>query len=269
MVSRDFLGPTYSMKQHWNNFKKVRKAKRSPLCIKQKNHGGEMLPETFAIVVWNIFKRNGGEVFDRDLNDLSERSDLLCLQEVLSHDDLHLSKKINELNYNYSISYQRPDDFYEGILTASRYFVDESCYSLLSIATEPVTNTHKSSVISLMRLASGNEVLVINIHMLLFKRRSIFKKELAQVLRLCQRYKRLPAIFCGDFNTFTSVQLKLLDYTLQVEGFSRCEPAHEPRGKQFLDHIYIRGLECIEMDIVDTISSSDHYPLICKLKEVI
>jgi endonuclease/exonuclease/phosphatase (EEP) superfamily protein YafD len=254
------------MKQHWHNFRKVRKATAAKLSVMhQLDDDSNPLPDEFSILVWNTFKRNGGAEFDADLQRFAARNEILCLQEVLATDILHLPEAVNQSNYQYSISYQRPDGFYEGVLTSTAAAMDSHCYSLLSVATEPVTNTHKSALISLLPMVSGESLLVINIHMLLFKRRGVFKKELAQILRLCERYKNLPAIFCGDFNTFTKPQLKILDYTLQLEGFSRCQPLHEPRAKRFLDHIYIRGLQLEKMQILDTITSSDHFPLECQL----
>jgi endonuclease/exonuclease/phosphatase (EEP) superfamily protein YafD len=255
------------MKQHWKNFLQVRKARIPDSRLTQCLHcEADVLPNKFTVVVWNIFKRHGADIFDKDICDLSERADIVCLQEVLSTQHLDLPAAVRGLNHNYAISYCRPDGFTEGVLTASHYNLAEDCGALLSIAREPVTNTPKTALVSVIALANGQQLLVINLHMLLFKRRSIFKKELQQILDYCAEYDDLPAIFCGDFNTFTQTQQKFLDGMLATRGYSRCIPLHEPRAKRFLDHIYIRGLNVLMMEIIDTISSSDHYPLICTLE---
>lgn len=255
------------MKRHVKSFLQVRKATvpESRLVQKHKDEG-ELLPSTFTLVVWNIFKRHGGAIFDRDLCDLSQRSDIACLQEVLSEEELYLPKEMHSLNHNYGISYHRPDGFTEGVLTASHYLFDRNSQAMHSLSREPVTNTPKTTLISLMPMACGQTLLLINLHMLLFKRRTQFRGELEHILTYCEPYDDLPAVFCGDFNTFTLTQLKLLDDILGDKGFSRCLPRHAPRTKRYLDHIYIRRLNLLEMEIIDTISSSDHSPLICKVE---
>jgi endonuclease/exonuclease/phosphatase (EEP) superfamily protein YafD len=255
------------MKHHLRSFLQVRKAiSVGARLTQQLDHDGGKLPDEFTVVVWNIFKRHGGQIFDQDICDLAQRSNIVCLQEVLSTQQLDLPRELCTLNHNYSASYRRPDGFTEGVLTASCHPMHEEAHALLSLQREPVTRTPKATVISLMPMACGQTLLVINLHMLLFKRRLIFRLELELILAACEPYAHLPAIFCGDFNTFTRGQLRMLDHILGDSGFLRCLPQHTPRNKRYLDHIYIRGLHLLEMEIIDTISSSDHSPLICKVR---
>lgn len=254
------------MKQHVKNFLQVRKATvchNAPTSRLQPNC--QSLPERFTVAVWNVFKRNGGIIFDNDILDLAERSDILCLQEVLAGSDLDMPKALGQLNYHHASSYLRPDNLYEGVLTLSSHAICDHSTPVLSLQREPITKTPKTALICQMPLSNGETLIVINIHMLLFKRKTAFTQELANVLQHCQTNRHCPAIFCGDFNTFTQAQLKLLDDTLFNEGFNRVIPAHEPRANRFLDHIYVRGLKVEMMEIIDTITSSDHYPLICQL----
>lgn len=254
------------MKQHVKNFLQVKNASIPDYRLKNRIREADPLPGHFIIVVWNIFKRFGAEIFDKDIVDLQARSDILCLQEVLFQDSPYLPSCISEVNYHYGISYQRPDNFSEGLLTASPYYMQDVAKPLLSIAREPITRTPKSALICVLTVEQGRELLLINIHMLLFKRAATFKNELLQVMEACQEYHYLPAIFCGDFNTFTQPQLALLDSVLAEFNFERCQPFHAPRSKRYLDHIYIRDLTLLNLEVIDTIASSDHYPLICELR---
>lgn len=255
------------MRQHLRSFLQVRKAITLGARLhQQRQPDGDKLPDEFTLVVWNIFKRHGGHIFDQDICDLAHRSDILCLQEVLSTQQLDLPRELWSLNHNYSASYRRPDGFTEGVLTASPYCIAEEAHALLSLQREPITRTPKATIISLLPMACGQTLLVINLHMLLFKRRLIFQLELELILAACEPYAHLPAVFCGDFNTFTRSQLRMLDQILGATGFLRCLPQHTPRNKRYLDHIYIRGLHLLEMEIIDTISSSDHSPLICRVR---
>ncbi|MCK5881194.1 MAG: hypothetical protein KAG18_04905, partial [Sinobacterium sp.] len=148
----------------------------------------------------------------------------------------------------------------------SRYNMLDYCSVIKSIGREPITKTPKTALISHVAIEGGETLLLINVHMLLFKHSWLFYKELERILQACNKERHYPAIFCGDFNTFLPWQLALLDVTLLQAGFKRCKPTHRPRGARFLDHVYTRGLILHELQIVDSISSSDHFPLLCDLE---
>ena len=57
------------MKQHWKNFNAVRRSTVGDFppisyCCPEKT---DSLPVDFTLLVWNIYKRLGGDIFDRDL----------------------------------------------------------------------------------------------------------------------------------------------------------------------------------------------------------
>ncbi len=256
------------MKRHWQNFQQVMGADRSlfePISDIVTEHDSA-LPKHFTLLVWNVYKRNGGQSFDRDIEDLASRSHLLCLQEVLANKKVDLPVPVQALSGHYSVSYKRPDGFYEGVLTACRHQLSVDCHSVQSIGREPLTKTPKSALITTVEMDGGQQLLVINIHMLLFKNTVRFREELLKVVKQTKPYRHLPAIFAGDFNTFTPWQLVWLDMILKRFGFTRCKPDHRPRGARFLDHVYVRGLKVHHHEIIDTVSSSDHFPLLCELE---
>jgi len=256
------------MKRHWDNFQAVRGAKVAdfkPISF-QCDKKTALLPNQFTLLVWNIYKRNGGHAFDQDLSLLSQRSHVKCLQEVLAkRSGIYVHEEIQDLHHHYAVSYQRSDDFFEGVLTVSPYVMRQECFALKSIGREPITQTPKSALITLHELQNGQTLLLINIHMLLFKHTRLFRRELQQVLALCENYRHFPAIFCGDFNTFMPWQLKLLDLYLYKSGFHRAKPSHKANKGAFLDHVYYRALKLEKMEVIDSITSSDHYPILCQL----
>ncbi|MCK5880227.1 MAG: hypothetical protein KAG18_00045 [Sinobacterium sp.] len=255
------------MKQVWKNFNAVLDADSGhfpPISTLPEKEVFAPLPKQFTLLVWNIYKGLGGEQFEQDLTDLDARTHISCLQEVLAEGDPNLPRCIGLQNSHYGISYKRQDGLFEGVLSASRYKLLEDCVAIKSIGREPITKTPKTALVSFVEVENGQTLLLINIHMLLFKRASQFYKELKCVFKVCEKYRHYPAIFCGDFNTFLPWQLLLLDAVLKREGFYRCKPEYRPRGSRYLDHVYARGLRLVELQIVDTISSSDHFPLLCE-----
>jgi endonuclease/exonuclease/phosphatase (EEP) superfamily protein YafD len=255
------------IRQHLINFKQVRKAREHSLRLKlQRAPDSPLLPMKLTLLVWNTFKRHGAEAFDKDMLRLNQRSDIFCLQEVLFHEMLFLDKHFHAMNYNYAISYLRPDGFCEGVVTLSDYRMGGNPLALLSHGREPISNTPKAAQVSFFDLEDGRQLLVINIHMLLFKRKKNINKEFQQILKATDAYRDYPAIFAGDFNTFTAKQRQHIDIILAGDGYVRCVPDKEPRGKRALDHVYVRGMSNHSVSIVDNISSSDHYPLYCRLQ---
>lgn len=255
------------MKQHWHNFNKVRRSSIHPELLLQQHHQQEKkLPLSFNLLVWNIFKRHGEEQFDRDLLSLKNKTDLFCLQEVLFDQSPYLAEPFKQMSYNYGISYLRSDDFCEGVLTLSEYSPLPDAYNVLSLGREPITRTPKSALISLYALEDGRTLLVINLHMLLFKGKKKMQSELQQIMDYTAKYAHFPAIFSGDFNTFTAKQREQVDIQLALVGFDRCFPKHEAKGRRYLDHIYVRGMKTTHVEILDNITSSDHFPLFCELE---
>ena len=257
------------MKQIWKNFNAVRYSEIGhflPISSLPESTKKQALPSNFTVLVWNIYKRLGEDLFDEDLKYLDARSHITCLQEVLAGDELDLPANMLLQNFHYGVSYKRADGKFEGVLSASRYSLHDYCMAIKSIGREPVTKTPKTALITYLTMENGQTLLVINVHMLLFKHLRLFNEELKKILINVKKDKHLPAIFCGDFNTFLPWQLALLDIILKREGFNRCKPAFRPRGARYLDHIYSRGLIMVESQIVDTISSSDHFPLLCEFK---
>ncbi len=257
------------MKHIWTNFNAVRNAEVGhfpPISSLPEKELHEPLPKRFTLLVWNIYKRLGGEQFDHDLANLDSRSHISCLQEVLAKKEPDLPTAITSQYLHYGVSYRRQDGWFEGILSASRYNMLEDCVAIKSIGREPLTKTPKTALITYLKMEEGQTLLVVNVHMLLFKSVWLFRQELKQILSDCKKDRHLPAVFCGDFNTFLPWHLTLLDKILYRDGFYRCKPKHRPRGSRYLDHVYVRGLKLIEMQIVDRVFSSDHFPLLCELE---
>ena len=256
------------MRQHWRHFKAVRRSTVANYAeLKQINSQQvKLLPNNFTILVWNIFKRANTHDFDKDIKKLIGRADLLCLQEVLADEHPYLCDHSRALNYHYAVSYRREDKRFEGVMNATDFKLTEHAWSVKSIGREPLTKTAKTALISLIEMQGGQPLLLINIHMLLFKYKRLMQMEIEKVMRSCEDYDDFPAIFCGDFNTFTPWQLRFLDKLLNQKGFSRAKPKQRPKGKLYLDHIYTRGISAESVEILDSIKSSDHYPLLCDLR---
>ena len=228
----------------------------------------EPLPREFELLVWNVFKGGCGEAFKRDIRKYAKSANVLCLQEVLFEKGPQLPYSLDHLAYDYSPSYSRLDAAHEGVMTLSRHALHPVGQRLRSVGSEPLVSTPKSSVISSVPLAGGGELTILNTHMLLVRSQRSARQELQAALDMLDSIARSapadPALFVGDFNTLLPQQLTLVDDELRQHGFSRAEPASDPRRMR-LDHVYSRNVESCEVTIDHGLDSSDHPALVCKI----
>ncbi|NRA41907.1 MAG: endonuclease/exonuclease/phosphatase family protein [Pseudomonadales bacterium] len=255
------------MRQHWRNFHAVRQAYPATenLLHHHEQAATALLPQEFSLLSWNIYKKLKGKVIEKDLARLLSSTSLACLQEVITTNAAQLSREYAGLNFHYGITYARADKRYEGVLTASRYALKQPIAVIRSLGKELVTQTPKLSLVSLMEMQGGQPLLLINTHMLLFKSARSLRREVKHVLVDCADYQQLPAIYCGDFNTFTRWQLRCLDNILRKHGFTRISNKLYRPNELALDHIYLRGLKVKQISRLAKVKSSDHKPIVCQL----
>lgn len=225
------------------------------------------LPDEFCLLVWNIFKGCKGAAFERDMLAFADQANVLCLQEVMFDTQPQLPAPLMPMSWDYSPSYQRNDGIFEGVITLGKHAMADQGMRLASLGSEPVMATSKSAIATTFRCANGHSLLVINIHMLLFRRLAAAAAELAQLIdHMEETEPDAPVLVVGDFNTLFPHQLRHLDDVMDAEGLSRVTPTFEPRKLMRLDHIYARNIKNAELTIRHGIDSSDHPALLCQIR---
>ncbi len=232
------------------------------------------------LLVWNIHKQ-GDSGWERDLSGFAAASDVLLLQETVLQPPLRDILDDSGLRWVMASSFLLGADDH-GVLTATRIAPIASC---VQRAVEPLIRIPKSAVISWLPIsntrtdtqtaaradarASARETLAIaNVHSINFELApDAYRSQLESVADALAGH-RGPIIFAGDFNTWNdardgvvaaiAARLGLTELTLRVDQRAVFFGRH-------LDHIFIRGLQLIDVGAIP-VTSSDHNPLAATLR---
>jgi endonuclease/exonuclease/phosphatase (EEP) superfamily protein YafD len=161
-----------------------------------------------------------------------------------------------------------------GVLTATRIAPIASC---VQRAVEPLIRIPKSAVISWLpitdtrtdtRTGSRETLAIANVHSINFELAPDAYRAQLEALADALAGHRGPIIFAGDFNTWNdardgvvaeiAARLGLTELTLRVDQRAVFFGRH-------LDHIFIRGLQLIDVGAIP-VTSSDHNPLATTLR---
>ncbi len=213
----------------------------------------------FRLLSWNIHKQ-GDAGWDRDLAAFAESSDVVLVQEAVLQPPLRRIFDRAGLRWVMASSFMSEREEF-GVLTATRVAPLASCTQR---ATEPLIRIPKSSVITWLRIAGTRETLaIVNVHAINFE--LLLDAYRAQIAALADALAshRGPIIFGGDFNTWNDARDAVLHENAARLGLTELNPKVDRRALFFgrhLDHIFVRGLEPVDVDAIP-VTSSDHNPI--------
>jgi endonuclease/exonuclease/phosphatase (EEP) superfamily protein YafD len=210
-------------------------------------------------LTWNAHKLDDVN-FLPDLGDLSRDVDIILIQEGM-HSENYAKDLINTLNFNFTFykSFCNSDQQATGVMTLSRYNLQDT-HNLVSPDTEPILNTPKVSGYAKINVAGIGDVHIINTHGLNFNFGIKFKNQIDQISEFISQLHG-PVIWAGDFNTWIGFRANYLNKKAKELGLSHIKPENEKRRFLKLDHIYTRGLNLVEAELLSNYKSSDHWPI--------
>ena len=225
-------------------------------------------PYDIDVLVWNIYK--GIEKNWRDeFFELSRGKELLIFQESIMH-----TRVSDELKRNPTTSYVFATSWYNlkylnsetGVMTGATSKSISNKWQR-SYFLEPLLNTPKMTLFTEYKLKGRSETLLVgNIHGINFVRAYKLRKMLNQAAAILKKHKG-PAIFAGDFNTWTETKIKNMNTILMELGFKAVKFSKDIR-KSFrgnpLDHAWVKGLKILSSEVPDS-TGSDHKPMVMKL----
>ena len=219
----------------------------------------------FSVITWNAHKLTDRN-FMPDLIQLSHETDVILIQEAMHNSELQsiLTTKF-DFSFSFNKSFCTSDKQATGVMNASRYLLLNNS-TLVSPDLEPVTNTPKVSGYSAVSVPEIGVVHIINTHGLNFDIGSKFDNQINKLAQFIQTLEG-PVIWAGDFNTWSAGRLKHLDKKAKELGLSHLLPTTDNRSQK-LDHVYIKGLEVIDVQILENIRSSDHLPMKAIFKKI-
>jgi endonuclease/exonuclease/phosphatase (EEP) superfamily protein YafD len=223
---------------------------------------------TLRLLIWNIHKE-GDFGWRRDLSRLAAVSDVMLLQETALQPSLR--NILNEAGLSWVMASSfifDADDI--GVLTATRIAPLASCTQR---AVEPFTRIPKSAVISWLPIgdarAGPRETLaIVNVHAINFELSLVAYRAQLQSLADALAGHRGPIIFAGDFNTWSDARDRAVAENAARLGLTELKLSVDQRALFFgrhLDHIFIRGLQMIDVAAIP-VDSSDHNPVVATLR---
>lgn len=202
------------------------------------------LPDRFDVLCWNLHKNTDATAA---LHTLAPDADLALLQESVATPDARPG------HATLVVAFRRArDDRPAGVMTVSQA-TPSSSTALLSDTHEPLTRTPKSSLVTMIPLASGGGLLVANVHGVNFRPAEALRGQLQELDPLLRAHAG-PTIVAGDFNTWSRDRRDVLSQFAERHALTSVfVGANAPA----LDAILHRGLR-VESSRVIPSALSDH-----------
>ena len=229
------------------------------------------LPKTFELLLWNMQKCRGDE-WRQDFLRLIHDRHLVLLQEAsLTAVNLEIFDQHEQYFWALARSFTHlKRDSENGVKTGSRSMPLETvCYA--SPSFEPFVQTHKMLLQTCYALQGcPHNLMVFNLHALNFSRTRHYIEQLAQISAAAKSHHG-PMILAGDFNTWSQQRYSLLKKTTTELGLTEAEISRKSKARHFyrhLDHLFYRGLRLDGVEMVESVSSSDHLPIVATLSTI-
>lgn len=213
----------------------------------------------FSVAVWNAQKVAGSPWRD-DLNWLTDEYDLVLVQEFALANDWEAGGYLS-----FAPGFGTREAI-TGVATVSRVEPFVRCQF---DAREPMLRTQKATVITSFPMANGESLVVVNLHAVNFAIGLVnFRSQFAEAVRAVAEHPG-PLIFSGDFNTWRAGRLAVKEELLAELNLQPVAFETDERKKvfgQYLDHIYVRGLNIVEAT-TSIREDSDHNPMFVWLEQ--
>jgi endonuclease/exonuclease/phosphatase (EEP) superfamily protein YafD len=236
------------------------------------NAGDALDRRPLRLLVWNIHKQ-GDSGWERDLSAFAAASDVVLLQESVLQPPLREILDDSGLRWVMASSFLLDADDI-GVLSATRVAPIASCTQRV---VEPLIRIPKSAVISWLpitntrtdaRAGSKETLAIANVHSITFELApDVYRSQLEALADVLGGH-RGPIIFAGDFNTWNDARDQVVAETAARLGLTELNLRVDQRAVFFgrhLDHIFIRGLQIVDV-IAVPVTSSDHNPLAATLR---
>jgi endonuclease/exonuclease/phosphatase (EEP) superfamily protein YafD len=228
------------------------------------------------LLVWNLHKQ-GDPGWERDLSGFAAASDVMLLQETVLQQPLRDILDHSGLRWVMASSFLLGAND-NGVLTATRIAPIASCTQRV---VEPLIRIPKSAVISWLpisdpqtdaradaRTGSRETLAIANVHSINFELAPDVYRAQLEALADALAGHRGPIIFAGDFNTWNDARDAVVAEIAARLGLTELNLRLDQRAVFFgrhLDHIFIRGLQLIDVGAIP-VTSSDHNPLAATLR---
>ncbi|PJG85187.1 endonuclease/exonuclease/phosphatase family protein [Conservatibacter flavescens] len=221
-----------------------------------------IFPTEFNLLVWNLHK-GIDKNWEDELDKLSHHTSLALLQEVSTKQNLP-QRLATRFPYSLYASAYEFLSHQSGVNILSSYPPESYC---VSSEEEPWIQIPKLGISSSYPLANGQSLLVVNLHMVNFEwHPTNYQQQLNEIITVISAHQG-PLILAGDFNTWNKSRLALIKAVTHQHQLQEVHYENDVRTRFLtnpLDHVFVRGIEVLQADVIET-DSSDHNPLLLKL----
>lgn len=235
-------------------------------------HGASLNPESLKVMVWNIYK---GEMddFSQDMPRLATKFDLLMIQEAVTT-KMDIFESISGFAYSFGVSfgYKKDPNRFTGTMVGSTVNANRE-WIARTTEYEPIIGTPKVLTMGEYPLAGRDDsLLIVNIHGLNVTTHGPYIRHVELAIKQMKGHKG-PIIFAGDFNSRTTKRLEETREILSKIGFSEMSFRNDERmrgalGGEILDHVFYRGLQVIDSEVLGHLESSDHKAMVFEARVV-
>ncbi len=219
------------------------------------------LPEkNVKVLIWNVYKGKDPR-WEKEFRDIIRGHDLVLLQEAITD---HRMPKIwrddfAKYAWNMAASFHLNPQEATGVVIGAR----AESFDLKFVRTksrELFILTPKIALLSQFKIEGRVEkLMVMNTHSLNFTTTSLFIKSMEEKLQQIEDHKG-PLILAGDFNTWNTRRWILLVQMLSQLKLYPVDFANDTRFFK-LDHIFVRGIDVHQNEVLHGFKGSDHTPL--------
>ena len=219
---------------------------------------------TVRVLSWNLHK-NDDPGWDADLARFAAQSDLLLIQEALLTPEL--TRVVRDAGYDGLLAGSFTLKGREtGVLSAARVAPASAC---VQRAFEPLLRLPKAAAITRYEIGAVDQTLAVaNVHAINFTLGlGDYRAQLQAVAQELADH-RGPMIVAGDFNSWSASRVEVLAEVMRSLGLAEVLPETDTRSRfmgQQLDHVYVRGLDVVNV-AAPQVQSSDHNPVLATLR---
>ena len=232
-------------------------------CYEARLDSIQHFPIEFNLLVWNLHK-GLDKNWDTEIDKLTEDVDLALLQEVSSAQ--HLPQRLVS-RFPYSL-YAASHTFFNNQSGVNILSALPPYHYCIGSEEEPWIQIPKLVISSSYTLENGQSLLVVNLHMVNFEwNLTNYRQQLAEIITVISAHQG-PIILAGDFNTWNQHRLALIKSLTHQHKLQEVTYKNDVRTRFLsnpLDHVFVRGIEVLHADVIET-ESSDHNPLLLRLK---
>jgi endonuclease/exonuclease/phosphatase (EEP) superfamily protein YafD len=212
------------------------------------------------VLIWNVYKGKDPR-WEKEFRDIIRGHDLVLLQEAITDQRMPRiwREDFTKYAWNMAASFHLNPQEATGVVIGAR----AESFDLKFVRTksrELFILTPKIALLSQFKIEGQEEkLMVVNTHSLNFTTTSLFIKSVEEKVQQIESHKG-PLIFAGDFNTWNTRRWILL---VQILSELKLYPVDFANDTRFfkLDHVFVRGIDIHQNQVLHGFKGSDHTPL--------